>query len=402
MDVYVTCIQLVRESTNQNYMPNRKILLFCLSLSLFVTMSVGAQTQQIASVFHDVHKIKSKFVNEERTFWVRVPLDYRASTEKYPVVYMLDGHIPQPSMMAGIIEQQSWGGQIPEMILVSIQNTNRSRDLTPTDDGGRGEVGGGDKFLDFIEKEVMPIVEKQYRTHPYRIFAGHSLGGLTVVHTLASRPEMFNAYIAASPVLEYDKDFVIKEIEKLFSQKSQLRKTLFLAIGDEPEYKAGWDKFQKLVKKEKPKDLDYEAKEFPAENHASVVLPAYYWGLRKVYEGWLPGKIDTLNALDDHYEKLSERFGYTIYPPETMLNSIGYQLLQSGKKDEAIEVFRKNTENYPDSSNVFDSLAEAYEKFGDKKRAKENYQKAYDLATKKGETRQADIYMKNLERVSQR
>ncbi len=395
-------LQLIREFTNQNYMPNRKILLFCLSFSLSITMSVSAQTQQIASVFHDVHKVQSKILNEERTFWVRVPLDYQRSSEKYPAVYMLDGHIPQPSMMAGIIEQQSWGGQIPEMILVSIQNTNRSRDLTPTDDGGRGEVGGGDRFLDFIEKEVIPIVEKQYRTHPYRIFAGHSLGGLTVVHALASRPETFNAYIAASPVLEYDKDFVIKETEKLFSQKRELRKTLFMAIGDEPEYKAGWDKFQKLVKKEKPKDLDYEAKEFPEENHASVVLPAYYWGLRKVYEGWIPGKIGPLNELEDHYKKLSKRFGYTIFTPETMLNSIGYQLLQSGKNDEAIGVFRKNAENYPNSSNVFDSLAEAYERSGDKKRAKENYQKAYEIATKKGETLQADVYKKNLERVSQR
>lgn len=170
--------------------------LFCLSFGVF------GQNQQVASVVHTQYKINSQYLNEERTILVRVPANYARTGEKFPVVYMLDAHPPQNAMMAGIIEQQAWGGMMPEMIVVGIQNTNRGRDLTPTALEARPGSGGGDKFLDFLEKEVMPMVEKNYRTEPFRVFAGHSLGGLTAVYAFVSRPDLFNAYIAASPVLQ--------------------------------------------------------------------------------------------------------------------------------------------------------------------------------------------------------
>ncbi len=123
-------------------------------------------------------------------------------------------------------------------------------------------------------------------------------------------------------------------------------------------------------------------------------------GMRKVFEGWAPDRGGTLFSLESHYEKLSKRFGYPIQVPEETMNQIGYQFLRGGKTLEAIGVFKKNVKNYPDSSNVSDSLGDAYEKSGSKKQARENYQKAYELAIKKGETRQAAVYQKNVDRVS--
>jgi predicted alpha/beta superfamily hydrolase len=371
------------------------LFLMCLSAYSF------AQTQQIASVYHDVHKIESKFVNETRTIWVRVPLNYQRTKEKFPVVYMLDGHAPHPSMMAGIIEQQAWGGQMPEMILVSIQNTNRSKDLTPTDDGQGGQVGGGIKFLDFLEKEIIPLVEKNYRTEPYRIFAGHSLGGLTVVYSMATRPELFNAYIAASPVLHFDDFVAIKETEKLFENNKELDKTIFLGLGDEPQYEKGWNRFQKLLKDKKPKNFEYEFQDFKEDNHGSVVLPVYYQGLRKIFAGWIPKNIATIADLENHYKKLSKRFGFEIKIPEEMLNRAAYGLLRQKKYPEAIKYFEKNAENYPDSPNTYDSLGDALEKNGQLKKALENYEKAFQIATRQNDFR-ASIYQQNLERVAEK
>ncbi len=371
------------------------------SFLLLVSINIYGQDQKIASVYHDVHKLNSAILNEERSFWVRVPLNYELTSQKYPVVYMLDGHAPQPSMMAGIIEQQAWGGKIPEMILVSIQNTDRSRDLTPTDDGKGGRVGGGDKFLSFIEKEVMPIVEKNYRTQPFKIFAGHSLGGLTVVYSLASRPNLFDAYIAASPVLHYDDYFVIKETEKLFTQSRQLNKTIFLGLGDEPEYKSGWDRFQKLLKDKKPKNFDSGFQMFPDDNHGSVVLLAYHAGLRKVFEGWeAPNKTGTIAELENHYEKLSKRFGYEIFIPEDILNRAAYQLIEQKLFGEALRLFKQNAENYPYSPNVFDSLGDGYEANGKLKEAIESFEKAYKMATKIGDPVVAKTAKANFDRTS--
>lgn len=364
------------------------------------SFSVSAQPERVGSAIHFLHKIDSKILNEERTILVRVPNNYGQTDEKFPVVYMLDAHAPQNSMMVGIIEQQAWGGQMPEMIVVGIQNTNRSRDLTPTDDGKGGRVGGGEKFMQFIEQEVIPLVEKTYRTQPFRIFAGHSLGGLSVVYSFVSRPDLFNAYIAASPVLGYDNDYVIKRAEEIFKQNKDWKKTMFLGLGNEPQYQKAFNSFRDLLKKTDPKGFNYEFREFKEDNHGSVVLPAYYAGLRKIFAGWASPQTGSVSELENHYKKLSKRFGYEILIPEEILNQIGYQFLQAKQFVEAIDVFKKNTENYPNSANVFDSLAEAYEKNGQLKQAKENYEKSYKLAESQGDTRLAAISKASFERVS--
>ena len=378
---------------------------FFLSIILFIVLSVSvfAQNEQIASVYHNIHKINSKTLNEERSVWVRVPLKYSQTGEKFPVVYMLDGHAPQPSMMAGIIEQQAWGGKMPEMILVSIQNTNRSRDLTPTNDknGGR-ETGGADKFLQFIEKEVMPLIEKNYRTQPFKIFAGHSLGGLTVVYSFATRPDLFDAYIAASPVLQYDDYFVIKETEKLFGQKRDLEKTMFLGLGDEPDYKNGWNKFQKLLKDEKPKNFEYEFREFADDNHPSVVLPVYYHGLRKIFDGWSARNAKIVSDLENHYKKLSKRFGYEIIIPEDTLTFSAYQYLQQKLYDEAIKLFKKTVEYHPDSANAHNALGEALEEDGQFKQAAESFKKALELARRQNDENFSARIKASLDRVSEK
>ncbi|MEP6903584.1 MAG: alpha/beta hydrolase-fold protein, partial [Actinomycetota bacterium] len=262
-------------------------LLLCVILTFCFAFSAFGQTS-VASVVHTQYKINSLALGEERTILVRVPSNYELTDERFPVIYMTDAHPPQNAMMAGIIEQQAWSGMMPEMILVGIQNTNRSRDLTPTDDGKGGQVGGASKFLQFIETEVIPLVEKNYRTQPFRIFAGHSLGGLFAVYAFAARPDLFNAYIAASPVLDWDKDYVIKLVEELFKQNKDWKKTMFISIGNEPDYVKGFNAFQDLLKKAKPKNFEYEFREFKDENHASSVLPSYYAGLRKIFAGWTP------------------------------------------------------------------------------------------------------------------
>ena len=61
------------------------------------------------------------------------------------------------------------------------------------------------------------------------------------------------------------------------------------------------------------------------------------------------------------------------------MNQVGYELLQSGKKKEAIEVFKINAETFPKSGNTYDSLGEAYLADGDKKAAIANYKKAVEL-----------------------
>jgi uncharacterized protein len=361
---------------------------------------VFGQDARISSVTHNRHIIKSKILNEDRSILVRLPESYARSSQKFPVVYMLDGHGSYLSLMPGTLDHLFWSGHIPEMILVSIQNTDRTRDLTPTKTAQRPTSGGGDNFLQFIETEVMPLVENNYHTQPFRIFAGHSLGGLQVVYAFVSRPELFQAYIAASPVLHWDNNFVIKRAEEIFKQKRAWKKTMFLALGSEPDYQDGFNAFKDLLGRVKPDRFDYEFRQMPEENHQSAALQAYYWGLRKIYAGWPPPASGTMVDVESHYKKLSAKYGYTISIPENLLNSIGYQLLGANKTSEAIEIFKRNVELYPDSVNVYDSLAEAYERDKQFESAKKSYEKALTLAERNGNTGLAQTIKRNLERVN--
>ena len=377
-----------------------KKFIFPIFICFLVSADSAFAQQQIASVMHTRHVITSQALGEERTILVRTPPTYERSTQKFPVLVMLDAHSPQNGMMASIIESQAFAGTMPEMILIGIQNTNRTRDLTPTKTG-RADSGGGDKFLDFIGQELLPFVDKNYRTEPYRIFAGHSLGGLTVVYAMTSRPHLFGGYIAASPVLHWDNNFVIKKSEELFRANKDFKKSLFISLGTEPDYTAGFNNYKDLLKKTAPSGLDYEFQHWTDEDHGSVVMRTYLAGIRKAFSGWrIDSAVQNLATLKNHYSKLSKRYGYEIKPPENIVNQFGYALLTSNKIDEAVEAFEANADLYPDSANVYDSLAEALEKKGVRSKALANYEKAYKMAEQKGEAQLARSARAKFDRLS--
>ena len=95
----------------------------------------------------------------------------------------------------------------PDIIVVGIPNTDRSIDLTPThvvDAPDDSTSGGGENFISFIEKELMPFIDNKYPTEPYKILAGHSSGGLEVMQAFAHHTNLFNSYIAIDPSIWWD------------------------------------------------------------------------------------------------------------------------------------------------------------------------------------------------------
>lgn len=374
-------------------------LLNFVCFSVLVLAGVAFSQQLVSSVNHTRHTIVSKALGEERTILIRVPFGYERSTQRFPVAVMLDAHAPQNATVASIIESQASAGMMPEMILVGIQNTNRTRDLTPTKTERPGSGGAG-KFLDFIETELLPFVDKNYRTEPYRVFMGHSLGGLAVVYTMITRPNLFGGYVAASPVLHWDNNFVIKKSEELFRSRKNFDKSLFIALGNEPTYTEGFNSYKDLLRKTGPDGLEIDFQHWTDEDHGSIVMRAYLAGVRKTFYGWQPGPaVQNLAALRAHYSKLSKRYGYRISPPENLVNQFGYALLRSEKIDEAVEAFEENVILYPQSANVYDSLAEALEKKGARSKALANYEKAYKMAEQKGEAQLAQSAKANFDRL---
>ena len=363
-------------------------------------------------------KINSAVLGEERTILVRVPPGYETNKLRYPVLYMTDGnaHIGHTS---STVEFLARNGRMSELIVVGINNTDRTRDLSPTRvtttvAGGNSALqfptsGGADKFLKFIETELIPEIEKRYRVHQYRILAGHSLGGLFTIHTMLSRPELFNSYVAVSPALQWDNQVAVKRAEDFFKARKEMDATLFISLGREPgPIEDGFYQLKQVLEKNQTKGFEWKAQVLEEEDHGSVVMPSHYLALRKVFDGWqIPrdpnsgGVAGDFKSVEEHYQKLSKKFKYEILVPEGLINQLGYQSLFAERFDEAITIFKTNVERYPQSANVYDSLAEAYETTGKLDLAAPLYEKAQTLGQQNQDPNLA-IYKANFERVSEK
>jgi predicted alpha/beta superfamily hydrolase len=357
--------------------------------------------------------IKSAVLGEERIVLVRTPAGYESNKVSYPVLYMTDGD-GHMGHTASTIEFLTQNGRISDLIVVGVTNTDRTRDLTPvksTDKDPAGNLrfptsGGADNFLKFFQTELIPEIEKQYRVQPYRIFAGHSLGGLFAIHAMISKPGLFNSYIAVSPSLQWENGEALRRAQDFLKNQKEFKATLFVSLGNEPgPIGESFDSFKDALSKSNIKGFEWQAERMADEDHGSVVLRSHYFGLRKVFDGWqMPRDPDSgalaggLKGVDAHYKTLSEKFGYSIPTPENLINQLGYQFLFQNNPEEAIAAFKANVERYPASANVYDSLAEAYERGGRIDLAEPLYDKARVLGEQNNDPNAA-IYKTNYERA---
>jgi predicted alpha/beta superfamily hydrolase len=341
------------------------------------------------------HVLHSNILNEERAYWVSLPESYdqeTASYKSYPVLIVLDGYAHYKSI-TGMVNYMSAGfngnRKIPEMIVVAVQNVNRNRDFTPDKIITRREndFGGGDNFLAFLEDELIVEVDQKYRTTPFKILYGHSLGGLLATHTYMKEKTVFNAFIAVDPSFgSWDAE---KMDEKLAAVTNQsFDRFIYMAT-------ANWGKrnirnrdrhlrlYEALNSKCKgvfPAQLEY----FENENHGSVPVIAFHNGISSIFKGYGISyrEIESKTQLEQHFQQLSERLSWDFIPPEALVNRLGYRMLNSRNEQiqaDALALFILNTENYPGSFNAFDSLADAYEAVEDKEKALINYQKSLEL-----------------------
>ena len=326
-------------------------------------------------------KIRSQVLNEERSLLIYLPDGYNKTQIKYPVLYVLDGdgHFHH---VTGIVQFLSTRKLIPPMIVIAIPNIDRNRDFTPTQTKRRSTSGGADKFIKFLNDELISYVDKNYRTYPYRILVGHSLGGLFSLYTLLTTPDTFNAYIAISPGIGYDNEYLIKEYVTILENMPTLKKFLFMTLGNESSYIPRLEAFCKTLEDKAPKDLEWKYTYMEKEDHYSIVHRSVYNGLESLYSTWkvTNNLIESgIEAIQEHYKALSERFGYEIPVPALVYNLVGYRLIQAKDIDKAIRIFRLCIEAYPEYWYAYSNLGYCFMVKGNKELAVENLEKALKL-----------------------
>jgi uncharacterized protein len=378
----------------------KMILVFALFLgSSFITMAGDNKY-----VIGEKMSFNSQVLDEERGIIVYTPKTYDLINQSYPVMYLLDGdeHFHHAS---GITKFLAENGIIPELIVVAIQNVDRTRDFSPSHLDKFPTSGGAEKFMKFLADELIPFVDKNFRTEPYRILMGHSFGGSFAAYALLTDPQVFNAYISVSPYLLYDDEYTVKLAKKKLKSAYYPSVHFYMTIGDEPDYFASLDEFQDIIKQKSPEGLKFTYVKMEKENHRSNPHLSIYNGLESIFSEWkLPKDAisNGLNAIDKHYQMLTDKYNFKIETPEYVVNALGYNYLYNTKKiDKAITTFKENVKRFPKSANVYDSLGEAYENDNQFEKAEINYQTAVNYA-KKVNHPNLSVYLKNLKRMQEK
>lgn len=359
------------------------MMLLLLATALFLAPQEGLALEKVDRfTIGDVLKLKSRVLGEERLLFVSLPAGYNTTMERYPVLFLLDGeaHFPIGSGMAHFLASI---GRMPRMIIVAIPNTARIRDLSPAPVANFPKSGGALKFLEFFRKEVLPEIDKNYRTQPFRIIHGHSLGGLFATYTLLTAPDTFNAYINSVPWFVWNNRALLNKSQALLKKHVKLKKFYYFSVGDEdPGIKKGIDAFKTILQANAPQGFKWKYEILENENHQSMVHQSLYNGLRWLFKDWqVSDEVQRkgLKAIKDHYAGLTKSFGYIVQPPADLLNTLGYRLIDLKKLNDAIPYFEYCAQLYPNFWMAYHNLGYCYQNTGNKAKAIENYEKSLKI-----------------------
>lgn len=289
--------------------------------------------------------LRSAILGETRRVFVVLPASFAKSepARRYPVTLVMDGEF-ETIPIATVARELSREGQIPESVVIGIENANRLRDLTPPalSVSGSSLHEGGDRFLDFIERELLPALDRQFRTTAPRTLLGHSSGGILVTYAAATRNAFRTIVAIDAPMHLADKWLPAKLIARAASGPPPLHYASY-------ESRFGWDgeTWQKLASVAPPSwKLHHE--QLAHESHNSMTMIAAYLGLREVFLEYsrLAAPDFPTTSILAYYETLTPIFGAPLEPPESLLREVCLDLLAEGRGAAAHVAFERLAASY--------------------------------------------------------
>tara|TARA_R110002033_G_scaffold37974_1_gene77150 strand:+ start:1322 stop:2509 length:1188 start_codon:yes stop_codon:yes gene_type:complete len=359
--------------------------------------------------------IQSKIMNDEREIQIFLPDGYEDSDITYPVLYILDGQryfLHAVSLQKSFIEFK----QTPEFIIVGISKK--------TSDRNRNFSVNSQKYLDFIKKEVIDHIDNQYRTSEKRMLFGWAFGGGFVIETMTNEPNLFDAYISASPFPLKEK---INEIDNFLTENSSFNKLLFFSSGtNEGVVKDGTNELNLLLIDKAPKTMNWFFRELQGEEHRSTPFTTLYHGIKKYYNYFPELQFNSLEEFSNsggldyvysYYQKRASEFGFSKDLPDwtmftltrnairandynqfnnfvnefkntefisrlrvTRACSIAEFYLKHNEYDKAIKLFLFLAEKHPNSVRPLNGLGDTYKELKKERKASSYYKKAKKIS----------------------
>lgn len=269
-----------------------------------------------SQILHET--VNSQKLGEQREIKIQLPRNYEQNSEKrYPVVVVLDGdYLFEP--VAGMVDYYSYWKDIPEMIVVGI-----NQDGIRMEDTAYGEnslpADKGAKFFEFIGMELLASLDQKYRTSNFRMIVGHDFTANFINYYLLKQEPIFKGYINLSPDLAPEvANWVTDALES-----SESKKWFYLATSNEdiPALKSGIASFDNQLKNINNKLVSYKFEEFTGESHYSLVGKAIPSAISSMFEIYRPistkdyneillqTSISPTQYLTEKYETIEELYG---------------------------------------------------------------------------------------------
>ena len=234
------------------------------------------------------HRLESKLLERGFHLFVRLPASYAAQEEaEFPVVYLLDGGVTFP-LLAGYYTYLSLAEEVPDAILVGIgygtdsfeEGNFRGTDFTAPS-AEREHYGGAPRFQEMLRRELLPLIENEYRADPKRrVVFGQSLGGQFVLHAAQTEPGLFHGYIASNPALHRNLPFFLAPIA---TEPTSSRLYVASAEFDNERFRVPARQWMEVWSARAPKPWQLKVEVLPGHNHFSAAPDAFRQGMLWIF-----------------------------------------------------------------------------------------------------------------------
>ena len=333
--------------------------------------------------------ISSKRLNEDREITIGLPPSYeKHPNQKYPVLVLLDGDFLFDAFQGALSYGNYWD-DLPEVIIVGItQNKNNEReDDCAVDDENGLPTEKGEAFFEFIGMELLPYIEKKYRTAPFKMIAGlDTTAGFLNCYLYKDVP-LFDAYISMSPELPKGMEGQIPD------RLVAIQKPIFYyhssGDGDLKKMRNRILALDEVAKKINKPTLNYRFDDFKGASHYSLVLNSIPSALYQIFAVYQPISTTEFNEkiavlpsgyvdyLAQKYELIEKSFALKLPIRLNDFKAIEAAILKNKAYNEFEKLAQLAKKNYPKSMLADYEMGQMYEKTGENAKAVKSYLTAF-------------------------
>ena len=298
--------------------------------------------------------LHSEVLGEDRILQLHLPRGYDTEGRSYPVLYLLYSDWVEGYFAQAVNDLYHLSiDRMPPLILVGVPNTQRYRDLFPwsTQDGRGGEAG---RFLTFLQEELFPFVEAQYRAKSYRILVGPQAAAVFGAYALLEAPEAFQAFVLNDPCRLDSLERALCPDLVAFAATPGAAGKYFAVSHDAKDDRWDMGRLEELragLREEAVEGFRWRISTDPAwpfflapvemrEALLDLFVDYPFKGLANG-QGW--------PDIEAHYDGLSRKYGFEVDPPNLVLSQAADLLVERGDHGSALEVLNRLVEIHPSS-----------------------------------------------------